>query len=70
LREERVLERKKAVSDFLEGLTILKDLSSHFFVYDSMSVFRKIKAPLPPNLQGYEGLRHMVRFAVCDYCYI
>ena len=61
---------EKAVSDLLEGLVVLKDLSSFVFVYDIMEMFRNNKTSLPSNLEGYENLKYLVEFIVGNSRYI
>jgi len=67
-REEAFGE--KAVSDFLEGLMVLKDLMRFSFIYHPRSRYFNNKAPIPLNLEGYGNLRRLVSFIVGDSRYL
>ena len=43
---------EKAVSEFFEGLIVLKHLYYFYFLYSTLSLFQPNNAPLPPNLKS------------------
>jgi len=61
------LFRRRALNNFLEGLVVLKRLTSLSF---SPSSFIYNSAPLPENLKEYRNLKQMRSFIVDNFRYI
>jgi len=61
---------EEAISEFLKGLTDLKQLRSFDFGNHFISIYGSQNTSLPPNLKNYENLKHVTSFCVNESRYI